>query len=163
MKLKLYEIEKQYIDLAQSIIDNEGEVTPEQEQALQITQDQLETKGRGYGFIIKDLETDCDIIDIEIKRLQAFKSSRNKTIDKLKERLTDSMILFGIDKIESPTLKISFRNSESVEVEELIIDAKYCKTKTTITPDKAMIKEAIKRGEKVVGAILKQNNNLQIK
>lgn len=160
--LKLYQIEAEYIALAQSIIDNEGEATPEQEDALHITQSQLETKGRGYGFIVRELSNENDLIDAEIKRLQGFKSSRVKTIDQLKEKLSAAMILFGIDKIESPTLKISFRNSESVEVGEFI-DNKFCTTKTVITPDKAKIKEAIKRGENVIGAILKQNKNLQIK
>ena len=163
MKLKLYEIEAEYMALAQSIIDNGGEISEEQNESLQINQTNLETKARGYGFICMDLENEINIIDSEIARLTALKKSRNKTIDQLKERVSGAMILYGIDKIESPTLKISFRNSESVEVEELIIDAKFCNIKTTITPDKAKIKEAIKRGEAVVGAVLKQNKNLQIR
>ena len=162
--LKLYEIEQSYVQLANQIIDNEGEVTPELETALQLTIENLETKGRGYGFIIKDLENDIDSIDKEIARLTAFKKSRSKTVDRLKETLSDAMQLFQIEKIETPTLKISFRKSESVEVESVaLLDPLYIVTKQVKTADKESIKLAIKGGLEVVGAVLKQNKNLQIK
>lgn len=163
MNLKLYEIEKSYLDITQSIIDADGEINEFQELALQLTQENLETKSRGYGYIVRDLETDCDIIDKEIERLRKFKSARVKTIEKLSERLSEAMILFGVEKIESPTIKISFRKSESVEVDDVLISEKYCKVKTTITPDKVLIKEELKKGTIILGATLKQNLNLQIK
>jgi hypothetical protein len=164
MKLKLYEIESEYISLAQAIIEADGVATPEQEEMLKINQTDLETKARGYGFICKDLDNDIALIDAEISRLQVFKTARNKTITQLKDRLLDAMILFGVDKIESPTLNISLRNSESVEIEDeqYILD-EFCTIKTTKTPNKTKIKEAIKQGEVVFGAVLKQNKNIQIK
>ena len=164
MKLKLYEIQSEYIALAESIIDNGGELTEEMEMALQINKEQLENKGQCYGFIVKDLENDIDLIDAEIKRLTAFKNSRNKTIDRLKDSLSKAMQLFEIEKLESPTLKISFRKRESIEVENVaLLDKKFIVSKTTESADKTAIKDAIKKGENVVGAVLKQNKNLQIK
>jgi hypothetical protein len=164
MKLALYKIEQEYMILADSIIENGGELTEETEVALQINREQLETKGRCYGYIIKDLENEIDVIDAEIKRLNDFKKSRAKTADWLKEKLSEAMQLFEIEKLESPTLKISFRKSESVEIEnEDLIEAEYIVTKTTRQPDKTAIKEAIKQGVEVVGAVLKQNKNIQIK
>jgi hypothetical protein len=35
--------------------------------------------------------------------------------------------------------------------------------KTTYAPDKTMIKNAIKSGENIIGATIKENQNLQIK
>jgi hypothetical protein len=163
-KLKLYEIEAEFMALAQSIIDNGGEVSPEQEELLQINQTNLETKARGYGFIVIDLESEITIIDGELARLTALKKSRSKTIDKLKEMVSNAMSMYGIDKIESPTLKLSFRKSESVEIEdEKYILNEYCTIKTTSTPNKNKIKEAIKSGVDVFGAVLVENKNLQIK
>ena len=160
----LYEIEKEYIMLADQIIDAGGEVTEELGLALSINQDELQTKGRGYGFVIKTLESDIDIIDAEIKRLQSFKSSRNKAIERLKGSLSDAMQLFDIDKIETPTLKISFRKSESVFIENPeLLDKNYVTVVRTESPNKVAIKDAIKRGETVVGAVIVSNLNLQIK
>ena len=134
------------------------------EAALQINKDQLESKSQCYGFIVRQLEGECDMIDNEIKRLEAMKKSRGKTVDRLKESVSKAMQLYEIDKIETPTLKISFRKSESIEIEEeSLIDEKYMTVKTTKTPDKKAIKEAIKAGEIVLGVTLKENQNIQFK
>lgn len=164
MKLRLYNIQQEYISLAESIIDNDGLLSEEMEAALQINKDQLENKSQCYGFIVRQLEGECDMIDNEIKRLEAMKKSRGKTVDRLKESVSKAMLLYEIDKIETPTLKISFRKSESIEIEEeSLIDEKYMTVKTTKTPDKKAIKEAIKAGEIVLGVTLKENQNIQFK
>ena len=164
MKLSLYNIQQEYISLAEQIIDNDGLLSEEMEAALQINKDQLENKSQCYGFIVRQLEGECDMIDNEIKRLEAMKKSRGKTVDRLKESVSKAMQLYEIDKIETPTLKISFRKSESIEIEEeSLIDEKYMTVKTTKTPDKKAIKEAIKAGEIVLGVTLKENQNIQFK
>lgn len=164
MKLSLYNIQQEYISVVESIIDNDGLLSEEMEAALQINKDQLENKSQCYGFIVRQLEGECDMIDNEIKRLEAMKKSRGKTVDRLKESVSKAMQLYEIDKIETPTLKISFRKSESIEIEEeSLIDEKYMAVKTTKTPDKKAIKEAIKAGEIVLGVTLKENQNIQFK
>lgn len=164
MKLSLYVIQQEYISLAEQIIDNDGLLSEEMEAALQINKDQLENKSQCYGFIVRQLEGECDMIDNEIKRLEAMKKSRGKTVDRLKESVSKAMQLYEIEKIETPTLKISFRKSESIEIEEeSLIDEKYMTVKTTKTPDKKAIKEAIKAGEIVLGVTLKENQNIQFK
>lgn len=164
MKIKLYEIEQEYISLANQIIDNEGELSEELETALMINQEQLEQKGKGYGYIIKDIEAEIDAIDVEIKRLSAMKKSRTNAVDKLKTSLSQAMQLFDISELKTPTLKINFRKSESVEVESIgLLDPLYIVTKEVKTADKESIKLAIKGGLEVVGAVLKTNLNLQIK
>lgn len=164
MKLNLYTIQQEYISLAEQIIDAGGEVTEEVNEALQINKEQLEHKGQCYGFVVKQLESEVDIIDIEIKRLEALKKSRNKTVDKLKETISNAMQLYEIEEIKTPTLKISFRKSESVEIDNLeLLDENFIVEKISRTADKALIKENIKAGIAVVGAVLKQNKNLQIK
>ena len=164
MKVALYQIEQEYMILADEIISNEGELTPELEARLTINQDQLEAKGKGYGYIIKDIESEIDAIDIEIKRLTGMKKQRNNAVERLKTSLSDAMQLFEISELKTPTLKINFRKSESVEVENIaLLDKDYIKVVTTESADKTAIKEAIKNGVQVTGAVLKQNLNLQIK
>lgn len=164
MKLSLYQIEKDYITLAEQLIEAGGEVTDELSEALAINQQNLETKGTNYGFIVKQMESEVDIIDGEIARLTALKKSRNKSIDRLKETLSQAMELYGIEEIKSPVLKINFRKSESVEIEnEALLPEIYMVEKITKQADKAMIKEALKQGNEVAGAFMKQNKNIQIK
>jgi hypothetical protein len=162
--LNIYQIEREYLELANQLIESGGEVSPELELQLTINQEQLEQKARGYGFVVKQMESDVSIIDAEIERLKGLKKSREKTIERLETTVSNAMQLYQIQKLETPTLKISFRKSESVEIDnEADIPAQFLKEKITYTIDKTAIKEAIKKGEVVIGARLQVNQNIQIK
>jgi hypothetical protein len=158
--MNLYQIKNEYLTLASQL--EQGELTPEIEQQLQINEEQLKEKAINYGYVIKSFEYDNDVIDAEIKRLKQLKEQKENAIDKLKNAVSDAMQLYGIEKIDSPTLKLSFRKSESIEVSENI-DKKYLIEKTTLQPDKQAIKKAIKDGKQVEGAVLVTNYNIQIK
>jgi CxxC motif-containing protein len=164
MKLSLYEIEKSQLEIVAQLIENGGELTEELEQALTLNKENLQTKGTNYGLIIKQLDGECAIIDSEIDRLSLLKKSRAKTVEKLKNNLSVAMQIFDIEKIETPLLKISFRKSETCEIDDAaLIDKKYITEKTTESIDKTAIKAAIKAGEIVVGARIQENKNIQIK
>lgn len=158
--MNIYNIKSEYINIAMQLTD--GELTPELEQALQITEQNLHDKAINYGYVIKTLESEVDIIDTEIKRLQELKRSRSNAIERLKNNITEAMELFGVTEVKAPTFKLSFRKSESIECDEFV-DSNYCTVKTSIAPDKVAIKQAIKEGKEVVGARLVVKNNLQIK
>ena len=162
--MKLYQIENEYLQLSEMLIESEGELTPELEQALEINGNNLKNKAVNYGYVIKQMEGNVDLIDAEIKRLQAMKKSRVNAAELLKETIKTAMLMYDLNTIEIPTLKLSFRKSESVEViNEAQLTEQFTTTKTTVTPNKVAIKEAIKNGEVVEGAVLVTNLNLQIK
>jgi hypothetical protein len=162
MALNLYNIEKEYIELTELLIENGGELTPELEERLVINSEQIEQKGRGYGFVIKQLANDIKTIKEEKKRLDALLKSRENASKRLKEVLTNAMNLHDITEIKTETLKINFRKSESVEVENPdLLTAEF--KKVTVTPDKTAIKKQLKAGEIVIGAKLVENRNIQIK
>ena len=162
--MNIYQIQNEYQLLINSIIENDGEITLEQELALTINKDQLQSKSESYAYVIKQMDAECDIIDLEIKRLQQAKKVRENTVERLKYTLTNAMQLFEVDEIKTPLIKLNFRKSESVVVYDTnSLPQMYKIIKVTETPDKAKIKEAIKQGETVVGAELVINQNLQIK
>jgi hypothetical protein len=164
MKVALYQIEQEYLNIVQSIIDAGGEITEEQETALSISKEQLQNKGVCYGFIVKELEGNIDLIDLEIKRLQALKKPLLNSIDRLKNNLSQAMQMFDVTELKTPLLKINFRKSESVEVTDIdLLDVDFVKTTITKAADKIAIKEAIKAEIPVRGAVLITNYNLQIK
>lgn len=162
--MNIYQIQNEHQLLINQLIENEGEITPEMELALQINKEQLESKSVDYCYIIKQFDAECDIIDNEIKRLQQAKKVRENTIERLKQTLTNAMNTFEVNEIKTPLVKLSFRKSESVIVYDTnSLPQMFKNIKVTETPDKAKIKEAIKSGETVVGAELVINQNLQIK
>jgi hypothetical protein len=160
--MNLYNLTTQAKEIA--LLLEEGEFTPELEQELAITQEQLQEKSLQYTYVIKNFESDSQAIDNEIKRLKAMKEAKDKAIDRMKEAVRNAMLASGIDKIESSLFKLSLRRSEAVEVVNIEQLPDYCKeVKTTVTPNKLNIKAAIKAGQAVQGAVIIENYNLQIK
>ena len=162
--MNIYKIQSEYQLLVNELIDNGGELTPEIELALQINKDNFHSKSENYAYITKQFDGEMDIIDNEIKRLQQAKKSREKTIERLKATIELAMLTFDVNKIETPLIKISFRNSESVEVTDVNDLPNEFKTiKVTETADKLKIKDALKSGVFISGCSIKSNRNLQIK
>jgi hypothetical protein len=163
--LNLYQIESEYRAIAQQLMDAEGELTPELEQALAINKEQLQLKSQGYGMVIRESESEQKIILAEIERLQALYDKRSTLVEKLKERITQAMELYDVTEIETPLLKINFRNSESVEIDNFDLLPNEYKVIPEAKPrvDKKLIKDAIKSGIEVQGAYIQKNKSLQIK
>ena len=160
--MNLYEItqEAQYL----AVLLETEELTAELEEALIINQDQLQTKAVNYAKVITNYQAESDAIDQEIKRLKAMKDSRDKKVEWLKESVKKAMLVSGIEKVESPLFKLSVRRSEAVEVDVVeALPSAFQNVKNVVTADKVAIKEAIKRGEFVMGARIIENFNLHIK
>jgi hypothetical protein len=164
MNQSIYKIQNEFQLIIAEVINNEGEITPELETALTINKEQLQSKAVDYCYVIKQLDYDCEQIDNEIARLNKLKKVRSNLTDRLKNTVSSAMQLYDVEKIETPLIKLSFRNSESVEItNEQQLDACFIVTKTVSTPDKKAIKDAIKNGVFVEGATISYNRNLQIK
>jgi hypothetical protein len=160
--MNLYEITREAQELA--FLLETDELTPQLEEALVINQDQLQSKAGNYAKVIANIQSDSDSIEYEIKRLKAMKETKDRSINRLKEALRYAMLVSGIEKIESDLFKISLRRSEAVEVDVLeSLPNEFVNVKNVITADKIAIKEAIKRGEYVIGARIVENFSLQIK
>jgi len=160
---KLYHLQAQYVRLLGLIEEADGEITPEIDQALQFTEMQLYQEGGEVGAIIKSLEYWGETIDKELKRLEDLKAKAKKSKELLKNRLSEAMQRFGIERITSDTITISFRKSEGVDIlDESAIPAAYFEPQEPRL-SKTLIKEAIKAGKLVPGAEISQRLNLQIK
>lgn len=160
----LFKISNELQLVINELIETGGELTPEIENALVIAEGDLKTKATNYAVVIRAIEYDNSIVDAEIKRLSAIKKVRINTVDRLKTALSNALIQFDIDEIETPTSKINFRKSTVLEVsDETHIDKKYKKNVVTTTIDKMAIKKDLKNGEKIAGCELVHKKNLQIK
>jgi hypothetical protein len=160
----IYEINKEYLQLADTLIEAGGEVTPDTEIALKLNREDLEVKGQGYAFIIKEIEADIEKIEAEVKRLNQQKKYRENAVLRLKDTIQNAMQLHEIPEIKTALMKINFRSSESVEISDIeLIPNELKKAKIEWQADKKAIKAVIDSGEKVPGARVIKNQNLQIK
>lgn len=108
----------------------------------------------------KELETDADGIDAEIKRLQERKKAKKNKAEQLKKVLADEL---NGKKFETAKCAMSFRKSSSVVVdnEDSIPGGYLVEQKPKV--DKTAIKKALNAGVEVAGCHLETKNNLQIK
>lgn len=164
MEKSLYKIDTELMALLEAIAEQEGEITPEQEQALAISQYELETKTIDYSMAILQLNAWVEMADKEAKRVTAIKNAYKKTSETLKQRITDAMERYDIREVKDATIKVSLRKSVQTIIDDLNQVPKQYKTvKVETTPDKTAIKKAIQEGEIIEGAHLEEKNNLQIK
>ena len=164
MSNSIFNIGNELQTIINQIIESGGEVNEETENALIIKEGELQNKSQSYGYLIKSMEYDVNTIDSEINRLEGLKRVRNNTIKRLKTVLSDSMQQFEVEELKTPTLKINFRKSQTVEIlDEDLIPKEFKTVKVTTSISKAEIKKAIKNGELVVGADLIDHKKIQIK
>lgn len=160
---KLYNIQYEYQQLLGKIDEADGEITEEIDKALQFNEQRLQEEGINVGMMIKALGCWTDDIYEELNRLNCLLDKAQKSKDLLKNRLSGAMQQFGIERLSSPTLTISFRKSEAVEItDEGAIPAEFL-IQPPAYPGKTRIKDAIKEGIAVPGAELVQRNNIQIR
>ena len=159
----IYQIKNEYLQISELLQENGGELTEEIEQALAINEQNLLEKSTGYVQVIKKLDAEVDIIKSEIKRLQGLKDSREKTIERMKQTVSDAMETYEKTTLETPLYKISFRSSKSVEIFDESLLPDNCK-KVEVKPiSKTEIKKLIESGQEVPGAKIVENKNLTIK
>jgi len=163
MNRSLFNISAEALEIV-SALEETGELTPGIEAMLVINQNELQEKSFNYAYVVKSIEGDITTIDEEIKRLTSLKKAKNNVVDRMKEAVINALHIYGLEKISSPTLTLSVRRFESVEIisEEQLAD-EYKVTKVTTAPDKIRIKEAIKSGKDVEGAVIRENYSLHIK
>lgn len=159
----LYRIKTSLLYLLAKVEEADGELTPELEEALRINEQQLQESADSYVGIIARCEDQSDAIDNEIKRLKVLKEKTNKLEDLFRKQLADAMNLFQIDRIDTAFSKISFRRADSVQVyDEKLVSPEYWEVPPPVI-SKTKIKEAIKAGKIVNGAIIETKKHLQIK
>jgi ribosome-associated translation inhibitor RaiA len=127
--------------------------------AIDIARDE---KLKNCLYYIRSLESDEDVIAKEIKRLQSLKATKTNAIARFKD-----YVLANVDKgekLDFQTIKLScVAGIESVQIDvNAQVPQEYCTLK--VTPNKAELKKALKRGIDIDGVlIVKPEKRLIIK
>ena len=120
-----------------------------------------------YLKVLDNLEIDeetGEILNAEEANLAKRRKQTEKRIDYLKNVLTACLDAAGRDKVETTKVRVSFRKSVAVSIDdEKALPADFVVETVTTKPDKTAIKKAIQSGQEVSGASLVENRNLQIK
>jgi len=161
MKQSLYNIIEEQRYTLSEIEEMEGELTPELEEKLIITAQQLESKSIAYLEVIKTKDAFNLQIKEEIKRLQAMEKRNDNLVSRLKDNLLIAVKTFG--DFEVGLNKFGTRKSSTVEVEDVNqLPKEYKVIKVTEQADKKAIKEALNKGVEIEGCYIQEHQNLKI-
>lgn len=159
--ITLYQISEDQRRLNAMLEETGGELTPELEEALAITEQNFVSKAENYGKAILHYKQMVAAAKAETDRIKAIQKTCENAIARMEERLRDAMILFDKPKVEMATLKLSLRKSERVVIDDennLPADCIVVKTEVSKTD----VKRHLKAGE-TIGAHLEENQSLQIR
>jgi hypothetical protein len=164
----LWQLTQEELSFISLMEENGGELTDEIAEELAIRRDNFKYKAEAYAKFILKLESEADQAAAEIKRIQALKKAKENTVARLRESLLAALMVFGqedskgVRRYETPLAKLSTRKSQSVEIlEEGNLPPAYWLIKRE--PWKSEISKAIKDGEYVPGAQMKDNISLSIR
>ena len=160
----LYGITAELNAILAAIEDNGGEITPEIENALAINEEQFATKAVDYGHAILNIKAMAAAAKAEKDRIAGLQKFYENTQKRLEGALSNAMQVFGQDKVENATMRLSLRHTTATEVDDLaLLPSEFKTTKVEEVADKTAIKKAIQGGASVPGAHLVENISLQIK
>ncbi|WP_439242373.1 siphovirus Gp157 family protein [Lonepinella sp. BR2474] len=166
--MKLYELTEQYKNIAELLDNPEFTENEDVLTALQSVQDDFDHKVQQIVFLAKNIESEIDPIDQEIKRLQAMKKAKANSVDNLKGYLKHNLQTTGIHKVDCGLFKVAYRESaqSAVEIDEDLFLANNTSedfVTVKITPNKTAIKQALKDGVEIPGAVLVDSQVLTIR
>lgn len=161
MSDSLYTLSERYNNVLALIGD---ESIPEEaiRTALEEIDGDIETKvSNGIG-LLKSMQYRVDAVQNEIKRLTAYRKAIEKRIETV-----EGVYMDGLKRMEKSSVSTSRgdmkirKNPPSVVLtDESLIPDSFKKQKIDIVIDKTAVKEALKKGEDVAGAILVQKKRL---
>lgn len=160
----LYTISGDLLALLDTLAENGGEITPEIEQALAITEEQFVTKAEDYGHAILNLKAMAAAAKAEKDRLASLEKFYKNAAERIQGALVNAMDVLDHPKVESPSMRLFLRRTKATEIDDVtLIPADLKTVKVEEVPDKAAIKAAILEGREVPGARVVENITLQIK
>lgn len=159
--MNLYEIREDMMGLL-SQVDDDGLITEqafEQIEQLQIAEGE---KLEAIGCLIKNWRAENAALKAEAKALRDRATAVQNRIDRLSSYVRDYLVMTDKRKVVTTRAVLSLRKSTSVDiVDESLIHDDYWKVTRSVS--KADIGKFLKAGVPVSGAVLVENENLQIK
>ena len=122
--MNIFEIESSLQSIFEELEDNGGELTPELEEKLAITEGDFKAKVKSYCDVIKQVKSDISLIKEEEARLKTLKKTKENLITRLSKIVCHAINEFGDTTktgtkcVDWGTGKVSVRRTQAVELDE---------------------------------------------
>lgn len=160
--MKLYQISdaiRQALDHIE--LDEEtGEIL--QADALHAVEAEASEKIEATALYLRELDAEAKAAKDEADRMIARVKSMQKRSDYLKSMLLDALHATG--KVKTARVTVSIRTTKAVEIAEgADLPEAYTTVKTTVSPNKTAIKDALSAGIEVPGCHIEERESVQIR
>lgn len=160
--MKLYEISdaiRQALDHIE--LDEEtGEILSAD--ALHAVEAEASKKIEATALYLRELDAEAKAAKEEADRMLARVKSMQKRSDYLKAMLLDALHATG--KVKTGRVTVSIRTTKAVEIAEgADLPEAYTTVKTTVSPNKVAIKQALLDGVEVPGCHIEERESVQIR
>lgn len=160
--MKLYEIAPALrFALDDIVVDEEtGEIL--QADALHAVEAEASDKIEATALYLRELDAEAKAAKEEADRMLARVKSMQKRSDYLKAMLLDALHATG--KVKTGRVTVSIRTTKAVEIAEgADLPEAYTTVKTTVSPNKVAIKQALLDGVEVPGCSLEARESVSIR
>ena len=160
--MKLYEIAPALrFALDDIVVDEEtGEIL--QADALHAVEAEAAEKIEATALYLRELDAEAKAAKEEADRMIARVKSMQKRSDYLKAMLLDALHATG--KVKTGRVTVSIRTSKAIEVADgVTLPDAFVTVRTTTTPNKTALKEAIEAGADIEGVRLVERESVQIR
>lgn len=160
--MKLYQISdaiRQALDHIE--LDEEtGEILSADE--LHAVEAEASDKVEATALYLRELDAEAKAAKDEADRMIARVKSMQKRSDYLKSMLLDALHATG--KVKTARVTVSIRTTKAVEIAEgADLPEAYTTVKTTVSPNKTAIKDALSAGIEVPGCHIEERESVQIR
>jgi hypothetical protein len=135
------------------------------EQTFNDTLEALETdvKVENYCKVIKQFQADAEMFKGEIDRLTARKKTAENAIERMKNALLMFLTATGQEKVKAGSFSVATATTQAVQItDETLIPCAFL-VEQPPKIDKIGIKNALKTGTKIDGAVLVDNKGVRIR
>lgn len=160
--MKLYEIAPALrFALDDIVVDEEtGEILSSD--ALHAVEVEAAEKIEATALYLRELDAEAKAAKDEADRMLARVKSMQKRSDYLKSMLLDALHATG--KVKTARVSVSIRTTQAVEIAEgADLPEAYTTVKTTVSPNKVAIKQALLDGVEVPGCHLEARESVSIR
>lgn len=161
--MKLYQISdaiRQALDHIE--LDEEtGEILSSDE--LHAVEAEAAEKIEATALYLRELDAEAKATKEEADRMKARAEALEKKSETLKHLMLEALLAVG-GKVKTPSVTVFIRTSKAIEVADgVTLPDAFVTVRTTTTPNKTALKEAIEAGADIEGVRLVERESVQIK
>lgn len=162
--MKLYEIPFSLRKALDDVTYNEETKTAEGLEEYRELAEEAKDKLENTAFYLTELQHDEEAIKAEIKRLTALQKSNRSKQETIKKLMLEAIQAFPDSKLKTAKVSMWVKKTVALDIDnEDEIPQEYYREKRTIELDKTKLKADLEEGVFVQGALLKENQFIQIR